>query len=64
MENIIDMIAKDSEPAKVSDELKDLLYQKASKRVEDLRPEMGNAMFDGIQDESEVETEPQEETEE
>ena len=28
MENIIDMIAKDSEPAKVSDELKDLLYQK------------------------------------
>lgn len=64
MENIIDMIAKDSEPAKVSDELKDLLYQKASKRVEDLRPEMGNAMFDGIEDESEVETEPQEETEE
>ena len=64
MENIIDMIAKDSEPAKVSDELKDLLYQKASKRVEDLRPEMGNAMFDGMQDESEVETEPQEETEE
>ena len=64
MENIIDMIAKDSEPAKVSDELKDLLYQKASKRVEDLRPEMGNAMFDGIQNESEVETQPQEETEE
>ena len=61
MENIIDMIAKDSEPAKVSDELKDLLYQKAAKRVEDLRPEMGNAMFDGIEDESEVETEPQEE---
>ena len=29
MENIIDMIAMDSEPAKVSDELKDLLYQKA-----------------------------------
>ena len=58
MENIIDMIAMDSEPAKVSDELKDLLYQKAAKRVEDLRPEMGNAMFD---DESEVETEPEEE---
>ena len=61
MENIIDMIATDSEPAKVSDELKDLLYQKASKRVEDLRPEMGNAMFDGIEDEIEVDTEPQEE---
>ena len=45
MENIIDMIAMDSEPAKVSDELKDLLYQKAAKRVEDLRPEMGNAML-------------------
>ena len=43
MENIIDMIAMDSEPAKISDELKDLMYQKAAKRVEDLRPEIGNA---------------------
>ena len=58
MENIIDMIAMDSEPAKVSDELKDLLYQKAAKRVEDIRPGIGDAMFD---DESEVETEPEEE---
>ena len=58
MENIIDMIAMDSEPAKVSDELKDLLYQKAAKKVEDIRPGVGNAMFD---DESEVDTEPQEE---
>ena len=59
MENIIDMIAMDSEPAKVSDELKDLMYQKAAKKVEDLRPSVGTAMFD---DESEVETEeePQE----
>ena len=62
MENIIDMIAMDSEPAKISDELKDLMYQKAAKRVEDLRPEMGNAMFDKIKDEvDEVDTEPQEE---
>ena len=58
MENIIDMIAMDSEPAKVSDELKDLLYQKAAKRVEDIRPGIGDAMFN---DECEVETEPQEE---
>ena len=62
MENIIDMIAMDSEAAKISDELKDLLYQKAAKRVEELRPEMGNAMFDEIEDEvDEVNTEPQEE---
>tara|TARA_B100000378_G_scaffold208115_1_gene171210 strand:- start:194 stop:382 length:189 start_codon:yes stop_codon:yes gene_type:complete len=61
MENIIDMIAKDSEPAKVSDELKDLLYQKAAKRIEDLRPSIGNAMFDETEDENEVDTEPQEE---
>ncbi len=57
MENIIDMIAMDSEAAKISDELKDLLYQKAAKRVEDLRPSIGDAMFD----ETEVDTEPQEE---
>ena len=61
MENIIDMIAMDSEPAKVSDELKDLLYQQAAKRVEDLRPEIGNVMFDEIEYETEVDTEPQEE---
>ena len=61
MENIIDMIAKDSDPAKVSDELKDLLYQKAAKRIEDLRPSIGNAMFDETEDENEVDTEPQEE---
>ena len=61
MENIIDMIAKDSEPAKVSDELKDLLYQKAAKRIDDLRPSVGNAMFDETEDENEVDTEPQEE---
>ena len=59
MENIIDMIAMDSDPAKISDELKDLMYQKAAKKVEDLRPEIGNAMFDEI--ETEVDTEPQEE---
>jgi|TARA_B100001057_G_C22323898_1_gene746822 hypothetical protein len=58
MENIIDMIAMDSEPAKISDELKDLMYQKAAKKVEDLRPSVGTSMFD---DESEVETESQEE---
>ena len=61
MENIIDMIAMDSEAAKISDELKDLMYQKAAKRVEDLRPEIGNSMFDEIEDETEVDTEPQEE---
>ena len=61
MEYIIDMMAMDSEPAKVSDELKDLLYQKAAKRVEDIRPGIGNAMFDEIEDEVEVDTEPQEE---
>ena len=61
MENIIDMIAMDSEPAKISDDLKDLMNQKAAKRVEDLRPEIGNSMFDEIEDETEVDTEPQEE---
>ena len=57
MENIIDMIATDSEPAKISDELKDLMYQKAAKRVEDLRPSVRDSMFNEI----EVDTEPQEE---
>ena len=61
MENIIDMIAMDSEPAKISDELKDLLYQKAAERVEGLRPGASAAIFDGGEVEDEVDTEPQEE---
>ena len=61
MENIIDMIAMDSEPAKISDELKDLMYQKAAERVEGLRPGAAAAIFDGGEVEDEVDTEPQEE---
>tara|TARA_Y200000002_G_C22539917_1_gene603480 strand:+ start:217 stop:396 length:180 start_codon:yes stop_codon:yes gene_type:complete len=58
MDNIIDAIATDASPSEIANDLKDLIYQKAAKRVEELRPNASTALFDA---EDEVDTEPQEE---
>jgi len=47
MDDILDMIIGDESPANVSDKIKDMLYAKTSERVEALRPEVSNNMFDG-----------------
>ncbi len=52
MDEILDMVIGDESPAKVSDKIKDLLYAKTSEKVEALRPEVTNSMFDA---ETEVE---------
>ena len=46
MENIVDLIAKDHSPSEVSDLIKDVLYGKASEKIDALRPKVGSAMFD------------------
>jgi hypothetical protein len=45
MEELIDLIATDGSPADVSDKIKQLLYTKASERVNDARPEVSAMMF-------------------
>lgn len=46
MDDILDMIISDESPSNVSDKIKDLLYAKTSEKVEALRPEVSNSMFD------------------
>ena len=62
MEELVNMIATDASAADVSDQIKDILYAKSAKKIDDLRPVAANNLF-GSDAEAEVETEvaPEEE---
>ena len=70
MPNIIDLIAQDSKASDISQEIKDTLYTKAAEKIETLRKEVSDSMFDvepynpKSEVETEVETEPEEESQE
>ena len=56
MEELIDLIATDGSAADVSDRIKDLLYTKASERVDSARPYVAASMFgDDSENEEEFE---------
>ena len=69
MSDIIDLIAQDSKASDISQEIKDTLYAKAAEKIETLRKEVSDSMFDvepynpKSEVETEVETEPTEEPE-
>ena len=73
-DNIIDLIAKDSKASDISQDIKDTLYAKAAEKIETLRKEVSDSMFETepynpkggmeTETETEVETEPTEEPEE
>ena len=46
MPNIIDLIAQDSKASNISQEIKDTLYTKAAEKIETLRKEVSDSMFD------------------
>ena len=74
MPDIIDLIAQDSKASDISQDIKDTLYTKAAEKIEALRKEVSDSMFDTepynpkggmeTETETEVETEPTEEPEE
>jgi hypothetical protein len=72
MPDIIDLIAQDSKASDISQDIKDTLYTKAAEKIETLRKEVSDSMFEtepynpkgGMETETEVETEPEEEPEE
>ena len=72
MPDIIDLIAQDSKASDISQDIKDTLYAKAAEKIETLRKEVSDSMFEtepynpkgGMETETEVETEPTEEPEE
>jgi hypothetical protein len=45
MDDLLDMIASDESPSQISDKIKDLLFAKASEKVDDFRPAVAANMF-------------------
>jgi len=60
MEEIVDLIAVDSSAAEVSDKIKDLLYTKATERIDNLKPEVASSMFGEVEPEEQSSSEDQE----
>lgn len=46
MDELLDMIAADESPIEVSGKIKDLLFAKASEKIDELRPAVALSMFD------------------
>ena len=46
MEELVDMIAADESPAQITDKIKDIIFSKASERVDSIRPNTANSLFD------------------
>ena len=64
MEELVNIIATDASAADVSDQIKDILYAKSAKKIDDLRPVAANNLFGSDAEaevETEVETQPEEE---
>lgn len=49
----MDMIIADESPSNISDKIKEILFAKASDRVDELRPEVANELF-GQSEEEEI----------
>ncbi len=45
MDELMDMIATDESPSQISDRIKEILYNKASEKIDEFRPEVANSLF-------------------
>ena len=52
MEELMDMLASNESPAEISDKIKEVLFSKATDRINDLRPSVANSMFGEVEEES------------
>ena len=50
MDELMDMIIADESPMNISDKIKEILFAKASDKIETLRPEVSNSFFGGTLD--------------
>jgi hypothetical protein len=57
MEEIVDLIATDSSASDIRDKIREVLFTKASERIENLRPQVATSMFDTEIEDSEEEGE-------
>ena len=53
MEDIIDLVATDASPSDISGRIKEVLFAKASERLDALRPEVAASMFEVDQESQE-----------
>ncbi len=51
MDDLLDMIVADESPSNISDKIKDLLFAKASEKIDSFRPEVAMSMFGQDQEE-------------
>ena len=67
MDDLMDAIVANDSPSKVSDAIKDLLYEKSAVKVDALKPEIASSLFGNdipeIEDEVEVNDAPEATTE-
>jgi hypothetical protein len=45
MDELMDMIVSDESPSQISDKIKDILFSKASDKVDALRPVVASSLF-------------------
>lgn len=45
MDDLIDMIYSDESPYQISDKIKDILFAKASEKIDAVRPEVAASLF-------------------
>jgi len=62
MDDLLDMISTDESPSQVSDKIKEILYAKSAEKIEGIRPQIGNSLFNGEQSDEEQVTDDQLET--
>ena len=55
MDELLDLIATDKSPSEITDRIKDVLYTKASERIETQKPDIATQMFDPSENEEEIE---------
>ncbi len=55
MDDLLDMIASDESASNISDKIKDLLFAKASEKIDEVRPAVAMSMFDQGQGDQEEE---------
>lgn len=61
MEELMDLLVSDESPSQVSDQIKDILFAKTAEKIDAIRPQVANQVFDEpnlqIDNEYEVEDE-------
>ena len=63
MEELMDLLVKDESPSQISDKIKDILFSKSAEKIEAIRPQVADSIFDSDV-ESDQETDFEQGTEE